>query len=65
MAAPKQSIYTTPSDIDTAALSTPTDYDLYGGQGNVNADQPNGGNYTTPVSKAAASLKSLKNWRTS
>ena len=56
MAAPKQSVYTR----KYPASTDQSDYDLYGGQGNVNADQPNSGNYTTGVSKAAESLKSLK-----
>lgn len=66
MPAPKSSVYTSPSDTGTSAISAPNDY-LFDREsdGNVNADQGNDYNGTTPVSKASLSLKGLKKWVTS
>jgi hypothetical protein len=66
MAVPKSSIYTSPSDTGTSGISAPSDY-LFDrdSDGNVNTDQPNDGNYTTPVNKGLQALKGLKKWVTS
>jgi len=59
MAAPKQSVFTRRND-PGSLYNKEDDYDLYGGQGNVNADQSNDYTGTTPVSKASQALKALK-----
>jgi hypothetical protein len=62
--AAKPTVSPYPSVSNAHDISKSAEYDLYGGQGNVNDDQGNDYKGTTPVKKASPALKALKNLET-